>query len=169
MDKELMHSESEIKEKVKKIAVEITRDYRNTNPLMIGVLKGSFIFISDLIREIEIPLEVDFVDVKSYYGTESTEPQIEMNTTQKIADRHIILVDDILDTGKTMDLLKSEFNSRGARSVTICTLLDKPTRRKIDIKPDYKGFEIPDAFVVGYGLDYNEKYRGLPEIYRIDE
>ncbi|OUJ18514.1 Hypoxanthine phosphoribosyltransferase [Methanonatronarchaeum thermophilum] len=169
MEKNLLYSEKEIKNKVKAIAKQITEDYQKNKPVMIGVLKGSVIFLSDLMRETEIPLEIDFVDVKSYKGTESTKPELRLNTTHKIKNRDIILVDDILDTGKTMQLLKKEFKSRGAKSIKICTLLDKPSRREVEIQPDYTGFRIPDVFVIGYGLDYNEKHRNLPDIYKIEQ
>ncbi|WGI16667.1 hypoxanthine phosphoribosyltransferase [Methanonatronarchaeum sp. AMET-Sl] len=169
MEKTLLYSEKEIQKKVKKIAKEITKDYKDSKPLLIGVLKGSIIFLSDLIREIKTPIEIDFVDIKSYKGTESTKPELRLNTTHKIENREIILIDDILDTGKTMQLLKKEFKKRGAKKTKICTLLDKPSRRQVNIKPDYKGFEIPNVFVIGYGLDYNGKYRELPNIYKIKE
>ena len=143
-------SQEEIQAKVAEIGKQITADFADKNPIFIGVLKGCFIFMADLMRNVDIPCSMDFMAVSSYSGTSS--------------DRHLILVEDILDSGVTLNYLKNYLQVRKPASVHIATLLDKPARRKADIYADYSCFEVPDAFVVGYGLDYNERYRNLPYI-----
>lgn len=160
-------SEDEIREKLDQMGKAISEDYRDKQQvLMIGVLKGAVIFLSDLVRHIDIPVELDFMAVSSY-GT-STESsgvvRILKDLDEEVEGKHIIVVEDIINSGLTLSYLSENLRSRKPASLKICTLLDKPSRRKADISVDYKGFEIPDYFVVGYGLDYAGKYRNLKDI-----
>lgn len=158
-------SEEEIKEKVKILGEEISRDFAGKNPLLVGVLKGCFVFMSDLMRYITIPCSVDFMAVSSYKGTSSTGAvEIQKDLSQNIEGRHIIMVEDILDSGITLNYLQGYLSNRKAASITIATLLDKEANRKAPVFARYSCFDVPDEFVVGYGLDYNEEYRNLPFI-----
>ncbi len=158
-------SEAEIEAAVARIARQITDDYRDKDPIFVGVLKGCFIFMADLMRHVEVPCAMDFMAVSSYSGTSSTGAvKINKDLGQDIEGRHVIIVEDILDSGVTLSYLKHYLLGRRPASITIATLLDKPARRKADVCADYSCFEVPDAFVVGYGLDYNERYRNLPYI-----
>ena len=155
----------DIQNKVAEIGKKITVDFADKNPIFIGVLKGCFIFMADLMRNVDIQCSMDFMAVSSYSGTTSTGAvKINKDLSQDIAGRHLILVEDILDSGVTLNYLKNYLQVRQPASVHIATLLDKPARRKADIYADYSCFDVPDAFVVGYGLDYNEHYRNLPYI-----
>ena len=158
-------SGEEILEKVSEMGRKISEDYRGKNPLFVGVLKGCFIFMSDLLRHVDIHCTMDFMSVSSYQGTNSTGAvKITKDLNQDIEGRHIIIVEDILDSGLTLSYLKKYLEGRKPASIAIATLLDKPARRKADVYADYSCFEVPDAFVVGYGLDYAQKYRNLPYI-----
>ena len=158
-------SEDEIKAKVREIGNRISEDFADKDPVFIGVLKGCFIFMADLMRCVQIPCSMDFMAVSSYSGASSTGAvKINKDLGQDIKDRHIILVEDILDSGVTLNYLKNYLQVRQPASIHVATLLDKPARRKADIYADYSCFEVPDAFVVGYGLDYDERYRNLPYI-----
>ena len=158
-------SEEEIQREVAKIGAQISKDFAGKEPIFVGVLKGCFIFMADLMRYVTINCSMDFMAVSSYSGTTSTGAvRINKDLSEDIEGRHIILVEDILDSGVTLNYLKNYLMVRRPASITIATLMDKPARRKADIYADYSCFEIPDAFVVGYGLDYNEKYRNLPYI-----
>ena len=158
-------TEEEIREKVSEIGQQISVDFAGKDPIFVGVLKGCFIFMADLMRNVSIPCSMDFMAVSSYSGTSSTGAvKINKDLSEDIADRHLILVEDILDSGVTLNYLKQYLTVRRPASIHIATLLDKPARRKADIQPDYCCFRVPDAFVVGYGLDYNERYRNLPYI-----
>lgn len=164
--KEVYFTEEQLRDKVRELGARITEDYRGKNPLIVSVLKGSYIFMSDLTRAIDTPCNVDFMVVSSYgNGTKTTgEVQIIKDIAQPIDGRDLLIVEDILDSGVTLHYLMQILAARGANSIRLCTLLSKPERRKIDVNVDYLGFEIPDEFVVGYGLDYAEKYRNLPYI-----
>ena len=168
MDKdiqEILISEEEIQKRVAEIGEQITRDFADKDPVFIGVLKGCFIFMADLMRCVSVDCSMDFMAVSSYRGTTSTGAvSINKDLSAPIEGRHIILVEDILDSGVTLNYLKSYLQVRKPASIRIATLLDKPARRKADIYADYSCFDVPDAFVVGYGLDYNERYRNLPYI-----
>lgn len=158
-------SEEEIQREVAKIGAQISKDFAGKEPIFVGVLKGCFIFMADLMRYVTINCSMDFMAVSSYSGTTSTGAvKINKDLSEDIEGRHLILVEDILDSGVTLNYLKNYLMVRRPASITIATLMDKPARRKADIYADYSCFEIPDAFVVGYGLDYNEKYRNLPYI-----
>jgi len=158
-------SEEELQAKVREMGRKISEDFRGKDPLFVGVLKGCFIFMSDLLRYVDIKCTMDFMAVSSYAGTSSTGAvKINKDLSQDIEGRHIIIVEDILDSGVTLSYLKKYLEVRKPASISIATLLDKPARRKADVYADYFCFEVPDAFVVGYGLDYNEVYRNLPYI-----
>ena len=164
--KEILFSEEQLAEKVAELGARITADYAGKNPLVVSVLKGSYVFMADLTRHIDTPCNVDFMVVSSYgQGTKTSgEVQIIKDIGQKIEGRDLIIVEDILDSGVTLSYLMKVLNARGANSIRLCTLLSKPERHKVEVPIDYLGFEIPDEFVVGYGLDYAEKYRNLPYI-----
>jgi len=155
-----------IQNRVKELGKQITQDYDSKFPLIVGVLKGSFVFMADLIRSIDTNCDIEFMAVSSYGNGTTTTGAVKINKDlgHDIEGRHVIIVEDILDSGITLSYLKRYLSVRNPASVSICALLDKPTRRKADIHPDYVGFECPDAFIVGYGLDYAEKYRNLPYI-----
>ncbi|MDD4569805.1 MAG: hypoxanthine phosphoribosyltransferase, partial [Tepidanaerobacteraceae bacterium] len=159
--------EQQIKEKIKQLGELISRDYKDSDKfLLVGVLKGAVVFMSDLIRHIDIPLQIDFMAVSSYgSSTESSGVvRILKDLDQTVEGKDLLVVEDIIDSGLTLSYMCKILQSRKPASLKICALLDKPSRRKIDLKVDYLGFEIPDYFVVGYGLDYAGKYRNLPDI-----
>ncbi|RLQ91674.1 hypoxanthine phosphoribosyltransferase [Falsibacillus albus] len=159
-------TEEEIQAKIKDLAGQLTEEYKDSFPLAIGVLKGAMPFMSDLLKRIDTYLEMDFMDVSSYgNSTVSTgEVKIVKDLNTKVEGRDLLIIEDIIDSGLTLSYLVDLFRYRKAKSIKIVTLLDKPTGRKSDIEADYVGFNVPDAFVVGYGLDYAEKYRNLPYI-----
>lgn len=163
---EILLSEEELKNIVNRLGEEISRDYKGKNLILISVLKGSVIFMADLMRAIKIPCKIDFMAVSSYgAGTKTSgEVKIIKDLTESVEGEDVVIVEDILDSGVTLSYLKKLLLARNPASIRICTLLDKPERRKADIIADYAGTEIPDAFAVGYGLDYAEKYRNLPFI-----
>jgi hypoxanthine phosphoribosyltransferase len=162
----ILISEEEIQAKVKKLGSELTNEYQDRFPLVIGVLKGAMPFMGDLIKRIDTHLEMDFMDVSSYGSStvSSGEVKILKDLDTSVEGRDILIVEDIIDSGLTLSYLVELFRYRKAKSIKIVTLLDKPTGRKADIKADFVCFEVPDAFVVGYGLDYSERYRNLPFI-----
>lgn len=156
-------SEEEIKEICKKLGKQISRDYKDKKLLLVSVLKGAVVFLADLMREITCDCQIDFLSVSSYSGTKTTGVvKFKKDMDVDPAGMDILIVEDILDSGITLSYLKKVLEDRNAASVKICTFLDKPTNRKADIKADYTGAEVPDEFIIGYGLDYNEKYRNLP-------
>lgn len=156
----------EIKAAVKSLGERITRDYAGKEPLMVCILKGAVMFYNDLIREIDLPLTMEFMSISSYGNSTKTSGvvNIRKDLDVDVTGKDIILVEDIVDSGMTLSFLKKVFNTRNAASVSIATLLNKPARRRVDLDVEYYCFNIPDAFVVGYGLDYAEKYRNLPDI-----
>ena len=159
-------SEDEIREKVRELGGKITADYKNSNLMLVTVLKGAVVFLADLMRQIDVPAEIDFMVVSSYgSGVKSSGVvKIVKDLDVPLAGKDILIVEDILDSGLTLSYIKELLESRGPRSIRIATLLDKPSRRKVDLQADYIGFSVPDEFVIGYGLDYAEKYRNLPYI-----
>ena len=162
---EVLISEEEIERHVAEIGRQISLDYADKNPIFVGVLKGCFIFMADLMRHVTVNCTMDFMSVSSYRGTTSTGAvKINKDLNEDIEGRHLILVEDILDSGVTLNYLKNYLSVRRPASIRVATLMDKPARRKANIYADYSCFEVPDAFVVGYGLDYNENYRNLPYI-----
>lgn len=159
-------SEEKIAEIVKRIGDEINRDLNGEPLLVIVILKGSTPFAMDLIRTLDMPVEIDFMQVSSYGASTETSGfiNVKRDLDQDVTGKNILIVEDIIDSGNTLSKLKSLFESRNTKSVRICTMLDKPSRRVTDVKVDYTGLEIPDEFVIGYGLDYNEQYRNLPYV-----
>ncbi|QQZ09509.1 hypoxanthine phosphoribosyltransferase [Heyndrickxia vini] len=159
-------SEEEIQKKTKELAEQLTMEYKDRFPLAIGVLKGAMLFMSDLLKQVDTYLEMDFMDVSSYGKSmvSSGEVKILKDLDTSVEGRDILIIEDIIDSGLTLSYLVELFRYRKAKSIKIVTLLDKPTGRKANIEADYVGFNVPDAFVVGYGLDYAERYRNLPYI-----
>ncbi len=159
-------TKEELEQKVKELGRQISRDYTGKNLLMVSVLKGSVVFMADLMRAVTIPCEIDFMSVASYGSGVKTSGVVKIikDLDIDLKNRDLLLVEDILDSGMTLNYIKNMLEQRGTRSIRICTLLDKPERRQVDIKADYSGFSVPDEFVVGYGLDFAEKYRNLPYV-----
>ena len=159
-------SEDEIREKVRELGGKITADYKNSNLMLVTVLKGAVVFLADLMRQIDVPAEIDFMVVSSYGSGVKSSGVVKSvkDLDVPLAGKDILIVEDILDSGLTLSYIKELLESRGPRSIRIATLLDKPSRRKVDLQADYIGFSVPDEFVIGYGLDYDEKYRNLPYI-----
>lgn len=155
----------EVEKRIKELAKEIEKDCCGKDLLVIGLLKGSIMFMSDLIKEMDLPVMIDFMSVSSYSGTTSTGViNVLKDTDISVKDKDVLIVEDIIDTGLTLSHVKKLLEDRGAKSLKICTLLDKPSRRTVEMKGDYVGFEIPDEFVVGYGLDYDQHHRNLPYV-----
>lgn len=163
---EVLISEEQLQTTIKGLGEQLTADYQDKFPLLVGVLKGAMQFMADLMKHIDAYLEIDFMDVTSYGNAtvSSGEVKILKDLNTSVEGRDILIVEDIIDSGLTLSYLVDLFKYRKAKSIKIITLLDKPTGRKVDLKSDYVGFEVPDAFVVGYGLDYAERYRNLPYI-----
>jgi hypoxanthine phosphoribosyltransferase len=160
---EILVSEQQIRDKVAELGQRISQDYQGQELLLVGLLRGAIVFLSDLMRAISIPVRLDFIGISSYgVSTESGAVRLVMDLESDIADRHVLIVEDIVDTGKTLSYLVGNLKARQPASLRICALLDKPDRRQVPIDVDYVGFEIPDKFVVGYGLDFAEGYRNLP-------
>ncbi|MBQ8834426.1 MAG: hypoxanthine phosphoribosyltransferase [Oscillospiraceae bacterium] len=165
--KEILLTEEQIKNRIKELGEELTREYEGKDPVVIGVLKGVVVFYADMIREIKVPCQMDFMWISSYAGTQSTgNMEIKRDVTVDIKDRHVLILEDIFDTGNSLDYTYRHLMFKQPASLKICTLLDKPDRRRpgITLKADYTGFTIPNEFVVGYGLDFNEHYRNLPYV-----
>ena len=164
----ILISEEQLQKRVKELAAEISRDYADKNPTMVCILKGSVMFYADLLRAMPIPVALDFMAVSSYGNKtkSSGEVEIRKDLSTSIEGKHVIIIEDIVDSGFTLSYLTRMLSSRGAKSIKLCTLLDKPARRApgITLKSDYSGFVVGDEFVVGYGLDYAEKYRNLPYV-----
>ena len=167
----ILFSKQEIEATVSKLAGEITRDYRDKHPLLIGILKGSFVFIADLIRLLDFPLEVDFVRLSSYgKGRESSgKITVVQGIDTSVKGRDVLVVDDIVDTGLTTSFLLEYLHKQKPASLRLCALTEKPARRQVAVTIDYLGFSVPDRFLVGYGLDLDEKLRNLPDIYVLEE
>ena len=164
---EILFTEQQLKQRVAELGAAISRDYAGREPvLLVSVLRGSYIFMADLSRAIDIPVQIDFMSVSSYGKGTSTSGQVEIkkDLSDSIEGVHVIVVEDILDSGNTLSYLLQLLQARSPASVRLCTLLDKPSRRTKEVELHYSGFTIPDYFVVGYGLDYAEKYRNLPYI-----
>ena len=159
-------SEQQLADAVKKLGEQSSRDYADRNLMMVSVLKGSVVFMADLMRAISVPASIDFMSVTSYGKGVKTSGVVRIikDLDEELDGRDILIVEDILDSGMTLSYLKEHIMAKGARSIRIATLLDKPERRRVDIHPDYSCFSVPDEFVVGYGLDYAEKYRNLPYV-----
>lgn len=164
--KTVLVSEEQLKAKVAELGAQISRDYAGKNLVLVSILKGSVVFMADLMRAVSIPCNIDFMVVSSYGGSNTTSGLVKIikDLDGDLSGKDVLIVEDILDTGVTLSNLVPMLKMRNPNSVKICTILDKPSRRKADIQPDYEGFQVPDEFVVGYGLDYDEKYRNLPYV-----
>ncbi len=162
----ILVSREEIREMVKQLGNRISEDYRGSELVLVGVLKGGFIFLADLMREITIPVDMDLIAVSSYGASTRSSGVVRIikDMDLDVANKHVLIVEDLVDTGLTLRHLKDLFHTRSPKSVKICTAFDKPSRRKVDIEIEYLGIEVPDEFIVGYGLDYAGKYRNLPEV-----
>lgn len=167
----MLFSREEINTRVKELGKIISEKYKGKDLLVVSLLRGSFIFTSDLVREITIPLEVDFMTTASYGHREVSTGNVEIinDLRTNIKGRDVLIVDDIMDSGFTIEKVKNRIEEDQANSVEICVMLDKPSRRKVDLNPDYVGFSIPDLFIVGYGLNYGDHYRNIPYIFTFDE
>ena len=164
---QILITEEQIQSRIKELGQVLTQEYAGKNPVIVGVLKGVVVFYADMVRQIKVPCQMDFMWISSYQGTNSTGGMVvKRDVTVDIKDRHVLILEDIYDTGNSLDFTYRHLLSKQPASLKICTLLDKPERRKpgITLKPDYVGFTVPNAFVVGYGLDYNEHYRNLPYV-----
>jgi len=162
----ILFTVEEIEATVKRLAGEISQDYHDKHPLLIGVLKGSFMFMADLIRHLNFPLEVEFITISSYGRGRNTPGKIKVvqGLRSEVRNRHIIVIEDIVDTGLTIAFLLDYLRKKKPASLKLCALTDKPSRRKVPVNIDYLGLNVPDKFLVGYGLDWDEKYRYLPNI-----
>ena len=161
----LLVSEEDIKKRVKELAEQINKDYKDKSPIFVGILNGCYVFMADLLREVTIDTEVDFVKIRSYESDSSTGTiKFRKDISADINNRHIIIVEDIIDSGFTINFLVNRLKGSGPKSVAVASILFKKEIAKIDFEVDYVGFEIPPEFVVGYGLDYNEKYRNLKDV-----
>ncbi len=161
--KEILISEEKIAQRCKELGAQLSEDYKDTVPVVIGLLKGSVPFMAELLKNITIDCEIEFMAVASYSGTESMgDVRIIKDLDRSIVDQDVLIVEDIVDTGKTLEKVKELLYSKGARSVKVVSLLDKPDRRTVDIEAEYVGFTIPNEFVIGFGLDFNQRYRNLP-------
>lgn len=165
IDKVLL-TEDQIQAKVQEFAKLLSAEYADKDPIFIGVLKGVVLFFGDLVKRIDIPCQIDFMWISSYEGTNSKQMQVKRDVSADIKGRHVVILEDIFDTGNSLEFTYRHLMSKEPASLKICTLLDKPERRNpaVTVKPDYVGFTIPNEFVVGYGLDYNEHYRNLPYV-----
>ncbi|WP_411344583.1 hypoxanthine phosphoribosyltransferase [Paenibacillus sp. WLX1005] len=164
--KEVLISEEEIQQKILELGATLSEDYKERNPLVICVLKGAFVFMADLVKRIEVPLEIDFMAVSSYGASTKSSGVVKIvkDLDVSVEDRDVLIVEDIIDSGLTLSYLIEILRGRNAKSVRVVTLFDKPSGRTVNLEADYTGFNIPDAFIVGYGLDYAEHYRNLPYI-----
>lgn len=162
----VLYSKEQIARRIAEIGAQITRDYEGKDLLLVGILKGAVVFFADLMRSIDLPLGIDFMALTSYGASSTTSGVVRIlkDLDKPCKDKHVVVVEDIVDTGLTLKYLTDTLKVREPASVRICCLLDKPSRRKADIRADYVGFEVPDVFVIGYGLDYAEKYRNLPDV-----
>jgi len=166
-----MLSQEEIRRGVERLAREVNRDYQGKNPLLLGILKGSFVFMADLIRLLDVPVEIDFVALSSYGSARVTSGEIKVvqGLRTSVKGRDILVIEDIVDTGITVSYFLDYLRRKKPSSLRLCALFDKPSRRKVAVAIDYLGFTIPDKFVVGYGLDYDQRFRHLPQLYALEE
>jgi len=169
--KRCLISREAIAQRVGELAQELSRDYRDQDPVLVGVLKGAFIFLADLVRALDFPVEVDFVRLRSYGAgtTPSGEVHITKDVELPIQDRHVLIVEDIVDLGYTLEFLRRHLNAHHPKSLKICCLIDKRERRRVEVPLDYVGFTVEKGFLVGYGLDCGEKNRTLPEVYVLEK
>lgn len=164
---EVLLTQEQIQQRIAQLGQELSREYADKDPVVVGVLKGVVVFFADMLRQLDVPCQVDFMWISSYQGTDSSgRMTVKGDITADIKGRHVLILEDIYDTGSSLDFTYRHLLSKEPASLKICTLLDKPSRRKpgITLQPDYVGFTVPNVFVVGYGLDYNEHYRNLPYV-----
>jgi hypoxanthine phosphoribosyltransferase len=163
---DVLYSEEQIQGKIKELGEQLSKDYEGKNPLVICVLKGAFIFMADLVKQIKVPLELDFMAVSSYGQSTKSSGVVKIikDLDVPVEGRHILIVEDIIDSGLTLSYLIDVLERRNAKTISVVALFNKPARRTVELEPDYAGYVLPDEFVVGYGLDYAEKYRNLPFI-----
>lgn len=166
MIQEVLISEEQIKQRIDELGKILSEEYAGKNPIVVGVLKGVVIFYADMIRKITVPCQMDFMWVSSYEGTESVKMVVKRDLSQDVKGRHVLILEDIFDTGNSLEFVCNHIMAKEPASLKVCTLLDKPEGRRpgVTVRADYTGFTIPKAFVVGYGLDYNEQYRNLPYV-----
>jgi len=167
----ILINRDEIAQAIKRLAFEILRDYQNKQPLLIGVLKGSFMFMADLIRQLDLPLELDFIRLSSYgAGRDSSGKVIVVQGIKTpVKGRDVLVIEDIVDTGITISFLLNYLKKKRPASLKLCTLTDKPSRRRVPVHIDYRGFTVPNKFIVGYGLDCDQRFRNLPHIYTLED
>jgi hypoxanthine phosphoribosyltransferase len=167
----VLYTRQQIETTIEGLAIDIKRDYADKNPLLIGILKGSFMFMADLVRHLDFPLEIEFVRVSSYGNNRQSAGKIAVvqGIRTPIKDRHVLVVEDIIDSGLSVNYVIESLHHKKPASLKVCCLLDKPARRQVDVPIDYTGLIVPDKFLVGYGLDYAEKYRNLPDICYLED
>lgn len=170
-EKCLLFSEQEIALAIDRLAAEISRDYQGKSPVFLGILKGVFIFMADLVRRLEIPLEIEFVRLSSYGSGRETSGKVEIvnDLTCSLEGRDVLVVEDIIDSGLTTAFLLEYLQKQSVASLKLCTLMDKPSRREVQVKIDYLGLTVPDEFLIGYGLDCDQQYRNLPDIWILED
>ena len=163
---EILLTEDQIKARIAELGKELSEEYKDKCPIVVGVLKGVVVFYADMVRALDVHCQMDFMCISSYKGTESSTMQVRQDLSTDITSRHVLILEDIFDTGNSLDFTVKLLKERNPASLKICTLLDKPERRNpaVTLQADWVGFTVPNAFVVGYGLDYNEKYRNLPYV-----
>jgi hypoxanthine phosphoribosyltransferase len=168
---EILISKERLKKRVKELALKISEDYKDRNPILVGILKGSFVFLADLIRELNISHQIDFISVASYGSKKRASGVVRLlkDLSTNIEGKDVIIVEDIIDSGLTLNYIRNNLLTRNPKSLEVLTLLDKKKRREVNIPLKYVGFSIPDCFVVGYGLDYDEQYRNLPCVMKLEE
>lgn len=168
--RKILYNREEISERVKELGIKITKDYKGKDLVVVSLLRGSFVFAADLVREIEIPLEIDFMTTGSYGHSKVSSGHVEIihELNTDIEGKDVLIVDDIIDSGRTLEVVKKLLLEKKPKSIKICTMLDKPSRRTVDISADYVGFSIEDLFIVGYGLNYEKHYRNVPYIFTFD-
>ncbi|MDO9334556.1 MAG: hypoxanthine phosphoribosyltransferase [Dehalococcoidales bacterium] len=167
----ILYTREQIEATVKRLAGEITRDYADKNPLLVGILKGSFMFMADLIRQLDFPLEIEFVRVSSYGKKKQSSGKITVvqGIRTHVKNRHVLVVEDIIDSGLSVNYVLESLRNKKSASLKACCLLDKPARRQVTVPIDYTGLTVPDKFLVGYGLDWAEQYRNLPDICYLED
>lgn len=169
--KKILFTREELAEKNRELGEKISEDYKDKDLLVVSLLKGAFVFTADLVREIEVPVEIDFMTTSSYGHEEESTGKVKLisDINTAVEGRDVLIVDDIMDSGYTMEKVKDYLASKNPSSIKICTMLDKPSRRQVDLEPDYVGFSIPDLFIVGYGLNYGDHYRNIPYIFSFED